>query len=134
MSVKYISQLILILMIGCAPSIKWTTTSTGLKYSVLKKGVGEPAIIGNEVLIHESLRYTNDSLLFDSHTLPQPIKIKIGANQAIAGVDEALNGMKKGEIRKLLVPPHLSRRSGNPTFPHPDSTLKYEIEIVQILH
>ena len=57
----------------------------------------------------------------------------IGAHQAIEGVDEGLRGMKKGEIRKLIVPPALSKRTGNRTFPHPDSTLIYEIELVDIL-
>ncbi len=41
--------------------------------------------------------------------------------------------MKKGEIRKLIVPPSLSKRTGNQTFPHPDSTLIYEVELIDIL-
>lgn len=109
-----------------------TTTASGLKYTTLKEGTGDEAKVGDEVLIHETMSYTNDSLLFDSRTLPQPVKVLIGGHQAIDGVDEGLRGMKKGEIRKMIVPPALSKRT-NATFPHPDSTLVYEVEIVEIL-
>ncbi|HAD98168.1 MAG TPA: peptidylprolyl isomerase [Cryomorphaceae bacterium] len=104
-----------------------------MKYIVLKKGKGEAAQLGSEVLIHEKMSYPNDSLLFSSYDLPGPVKFMVGANQVIAGVDEGVRGMKKGEIRKLIVPPSLSKRSGNQTFPQPDSTLVYEIELIDIL-
>ena len=111
----------------------FTKTSSGLKYQILKEGTGEPAKVGQEVLIHETMSYMNDSLLFDSRTLPNPIKILIGGSQAIAGVDEAIKGMKKGEIKKLIVPPKLSIRTGEHTFPNPDSTLLYKVEVIDIL-
>lgn len=128
----FISSL-LTLLIACATQEQWTTSPSGLKYIMLKKGKGTPAQAGNEVLIHETMKYPNDSLIFDSRTLPGPVKVKLGANQAIAGVDEGLHGMRQGEIRKLIVPPALSRRKGNSQFPHPDSTLIYEIELMQII-
>jgi peptidylprolyl isomerase len=112
---------------------KTTTTTSGLTYMILKKGTGAFAKEGQEVLIHETMSYLNDSLLFSSRNLPSPVKVLIGANQAIKGVDEGLRGMQKGEVRKLIVPPSLSKRTGNPTFPHPDSTLVYEIELMEIL-
>ena len=108
-------------------------TSSGLKYKILKKGNGESAKVGQEVLIHETMSYMNDSLLFDSRTLPSPVKVLVGGSQAVAGVDEALVGMKKGEIKKLIVPPKLSKRTGEHTFPNPDSTLLYKVELIEIL-
>lgn len=109
------------------------STPSGLTYIILKRGAGPVAKEGQEVLIHETLRYLNDSLLFSSRSLPDPVKVLIGGHQAIEGVDEGLRGMQKGEVRKLIVPPSLSKRIGNPTFPHPDSTLVYEIELIEIL-
>lgn len=111
----------------------FTETSTGLKYKILRKGNGESAKVGQEVLIHETMSYMNDSLLFDSRTLPNPVKVLVGGSQAIAGVDEALVGMKKGEIKKLIVPPELSKRKSEHTFPNPDSTLLYRVELIDIL-
>lgn len=106
---------------------------SGLKYKILRKGNGEAVKVGQEILIHESMSYTNDSLLFDSRNLIYPIKVLVGANQVIKGIDEGLVGMKKGEIKKLIIPPALSKRTGVQTFPHPDSTLVYEIELIDIL-
>lgn len=111
----------------------FTKTSSGLQYKIIKEGSGEPSRIGQEVMIHETMSYLNDSLLFDSRKLPHPVKVLIGGKQAIQGVDEGLVGMKTGEIKKLIVPPKLSIRSGNHSFPHPDSTLVYEIELIEIL-
>ncbi len=119
-------------LIGCSTN-KFVHSDSGLKYKVLKKGKGVIAKEGNEVLIHEKMSYQNDSLLFSSYNLPNPIKFLIGGNQVINGVDEGVRGMKKGEIRKLIVPPSLSKRMGNQTFPHPDSTLVYEVELIDIL-
>lgn len=128
--------LIVIAIIICATSCatnKFIHSDSGLKYMVLKKGKGEVAKLGNEVLIHEKMSYQNDSLLFSSYNLPSPVKFMVGGNQVINGVDEGIRGMKKGEIRKLIVSPSLSKRMGNQTFPHPDSTLVYEVELVDIL-
>lgn len=112
---------------------KLVLLDSGLKYTILKKGKGSVAEAGNEVLIHEKMSYPNDSLLFSSYKQTGPIKFRVGGNQVIDGVDQGVRGMKKGEIRKLIVPPSLSKRMGNQTFPHPDSTLIYQVELVDIL-
>lgn len=117
-----------------AATRKAITTASGLKYTILRMGTGDTAKEGHEVLIHETLRYQNDSLLFSSRDLPTPVQFLIGAHQAIDGVDEGVRGMKIGELRKLIVPPALSKRTGKQTFPHPDSTLAYEIELMEILN
>ena len=124
---------IVIVMLSCSTS-RVVETKTGLKYTVIKKGKGKEANVGNEVLLHEKMSYRNDSLLFSSYSLPQPVKALIGGKQVIDGVDEGLRGMKKGEIRKLIVPPALSKRNGPQSFPHPDSILIYEVELIDILN
>ncbi|MCB0435392.1 MAG: FKBP-type peptidyl-prolyl cis-trans isomerase [Mangrovimonas sp.] len=124
-----------ILLFNCtSKQTDFIETPSGLKYKILKEGQGEPVKKGHEVFIHETMSYTNDSLLFDSRNLPSPVKVLVGGSQAIDGVDEALPGMKVGEIKKLIIPPKLSQRSGEHTFPHPDSTLVYEIELIEILN
>ncbi|GAA4271612.1 YceI family protein [Aquimarina gracilis] len=131
-----ITTLLVLLIFGCSDknteNSDFITTDSGLQYRILKKGIGTFAKKGDEVLIHETTSYINDSLVFSSKELPNPIKILVGGNQVIKGVDEGIQGMQKGEIRKLIVPPSLSKRIGNVTFPHPDSTLVYEIELIDI--
>jgi peptidylprolyl isomerase len=41
--------------------------------------------------------------------------------------------MKVGEIRKLIIPPSLSKRSAYPNFLAKDSTLVYKIEQLEIM-
>lgn len=108
-------------------------TESGLEYKVIKEGIGKPVKEGQYVLLHETMSYRNDSLLFDSRNLPNPVKVLVGGSQAIQGIDEGLLGMKKGEIKMLIVAPSLSKRSEPTNFPNPDSTLVYEIGLIDIL-
>ncbi len=119
---------------GCSDTkTDFVTTESGLQYKVIKTGAGPAVVTGNEVLIHETTKYRNDSIVYTSRNRPNPLNIVVGGNQVIKGMDEGLLGMKKGEVRKLIVPPSLSKRTGNITFPHPDSTLLYEIELIDIV-
>ncbi len=78
-----------ILLMSCCTT-QLVHLDSGLKYEVMKKGKGEVAKEGNEVLIHEKLSYQNDSLLFSSYKLPNPIKFLVGGNQVIDGVDKGV--------------------------------------------
>lgn len=134
---KIILLFFVLLIISCKEKKSgdaYTKTASGLQYKTIKEGSGTAVKVGDEVLIHETMSYSNDSLLFDSRTLPTPVKMLVGGSQAIQGVDEGIRGMQEGEIRKLIVPPALSKRSGNPTFPHPDSILVYEVEVIEIVN
>ncbi|MCK8520211.1 YceI family protein [Aquimarina sp. D1M17] len=135
---KSLSILLLIITASCSQyandkRTSLITTDSGLQYSILKEGKGKPVIEGQEVLIHEITTYRNNEEVYSSRKSDQPIKVLIGGNHVINGVDEGLRGMKKGEVRKLIVPPALSKRTGNITFPHPDSILVYEIELLDVL-
>ena len=110
-----------------------TTTSSGLQYSIITEGSGPTAAEGDEVLIHESTSYRDGTLIFTTREGFGPLKVLIGGNQVIEGVDEGLRGMKTGEIRKLIVPPELSKRTQYPPSIHPDSILVYEIELLEVV-
>ncbi len=108
------------------------TTTSGLQYKILKEGSGEGAKIGQEVKIHESTSYRDGTLIFSSKDM-QPIQFMLGAKIVIEGVDEGVRGMKKGEIRTLIVPTSLSKRSSYPPILSKDSILVYRIELIDIL-
>jgi FKBP-type peptidyl-prolyl cis-trans isomerase len=107
-------------------------TSSGLRYFILKQGTGEPAKKGQEVAIYESMGYLSGKNFYSLERPAPPIKFTLGEKQVIAGVDEAVTGMKVGEIRRLIVPPALSKRQEYPPYLSPDSTLLYRIELVEI--
>ncbi|MDH3651330.1 MAG: FKBP-type peptidyl-prolyl cis-trans isomerase [Saprospiraceae bacterium] len=73
------------------------------------------------------------TLLFSTDQIGHPIKFLIGGNQAIEGLDLGVCGMQQGEIRTLVVPPKLSQRTEFPENQSPDSTLYYEVELMEII-
>ncbi|MHA7057367.1 YceI family protein [Aquimarina sp. M1] len=129
----YLSILVTTVIVSCSSKNDFTTTTSGLQYKVVKSGSGSVVEKGHEVLIHETTTYRNGVIVYTSRNNATPLKVLVGGNQVIKGVDEGLQGMKKGEVRTLIVPPSLSKRTGNIRFPHPDSTLLYNIELVDIM-
>ncbi len=112
---------------------EYTTTPTGLKYMTIKKGSGETAKEGQEVLIFETTTYLNGTVLYSNENSANPVKVLIGGHQATEGVDEGLRGMQVGEIRKLIAPPYLVKRKSYPSNVSPDSTLAIKIILHKIL-
>ena len=109
------------------------STETGLIYEILEQGQGEKTKIGDEVIVHETMGYLDGTILYSTKGMNNLPKILIGGGQAIDGVDEGIRGMQVGEIRKLVIPPSLSKRKQYPKFLSPDSTLLYKIELVEII-
>ena len=134
-TLKFTFLVTLALLTGCdytASKKEEITTATGLRYTIVKDGTGDAAKEGDEVLIHETVGYIRGTRLFATKDLGTPIKVVVGKKQVIDGVDEGLVGMKTGEIRRLTIPPALSKRDEYPPFLSPDSTLVYEIELIKI--
>ena len=109
------------------------STPTGVTYEILRPGVGEGAAIGQEVVVQEQMGYLDGTILYSSTASAAPVRFLLGGNQVIDGVDLGVQGMKKGEIRKIIVPPVLSKRKVYPSFLSPDSTLWYLIELIEII-
>jgi len=84
-------------------------------------------------LIYETTSYLNGTILYSNENTGNPVKVLIGGHQATDGVDEGLRGMQIGEIRKLILPPFLSKRTTYPDNISPDSTIVVKIELYKIL-
>jgi FKBP-type peptidyl-prolyl cis-trans isomerase len=136
---KWISLIIIITVISCTPKQKasstdeYVATSSGLRYKILQKGTGEPAKAGNEVLIFETTSYRDGTVLYSNENTDSPVKVRIGGNQVTEGVDEGLRGMQVGEIRQLLAPHYLVKRTNYPPNVSPDSALVIKIIMHKIL-
>ena len=73
---------------------------------------------------------------FDSSkNRPTPFGLTVGAGRVIKGWDEGLLGMKEKGKRLLIIPPDKAygERSPTPLIP-PNSTLVFEVELVQIVY
>lgn len=110
------------------------TTPSGLIFTILKAGDGDSVVDGDTVSVHYTGTLKENGKKFDSSLdRGTPFEFTVGAHQVIAGWDEGLKGMKKGEKRKLEIPADLGYgKSGAGDVIPPNSTLLFEIELLDI--
>ena len=116
----------------CSSASRTITTPTGLTYTIVQEGSGPAARPGQHVLIHETTTLADGKVQFSTRASGEPLRFLLGGKQVIDGVDQGVAGMRVGETRTLVVPPHLSKRTEYPEGLSPDETLYYEIELVGI--
>jgi rhodanese-related sulfurtransferase len=104
-----------------------------LKIFIEQEGSGDSAEIGMSVSVHYTGRL-EDGTEFDS-SIPrgQPFTFTLGSGQVIKGWDLGVEGMKIGEKRNLVIPPHLGygMRGAGATIPS-NATLIFDIELLEV--
>ena len=109
---------------------KEEVTESGLRMIIHKEGNGQIPIAGQTVKVH----YTGileDGTQFDSsHDRGRPFSFQLGQGRVIKGWDEALSLMSKGEKRTLIIPSELGYGSRNMGAIPPNSTLVFEVELI----
>ena len=114
------------------PESKFKTTPSGLKYAVVKEGEGEYADSGQVVTVNYS-GYLENGTKFDSSVeRDEPISFVLGMQQVIKGWDEGLKLMKKGSKVEFIIPPELAYgRIALEKIPA-NSTLVFDVEMMDI--
>lgn len=104
--------------------------NNGLGIEDLVVGSGEPVDSLVFVTLHYS-GYLADSTLFETRAVDDvPLTIQLTRENVIAGWFEGIQGMRKGGVRRLTVPPHLAYGSvGIQGIIPPDATLRFDIEL-----
>ena len=96
---------------------------------------------GQIVKAHYTGRLLDGRVFDSSYSRGSPLTFKVGVREVIAGWDEGILGgegvppMKVGGKRVLTIPANLaygSRGAGGGLIP-PDATLKFDVELVQVL-
>ena len=115
-----------------APPADATTTESGLKYKVIKKGEGEAKrpTATDRVTVHYS-GWTTDGELFDSSVLRNsPATFPL--NAVIPGWTEGVQLMSIGDTFRFWIPGNLAY-GDTPTRPGaPAGTLVFEVELLKI--
>ncbi|MCE5321723.1 FKBP-type peptidyl-prolyl cis-trans isomerase [bacterium] len=109
------------------------STESGLQYKDTKVGTGPAVKVGDSVTV-EYKGWLDNGTVFDSTKKPGagPFSFNVGSGQVIKGWDEGLQGMKKGGVRQLILPPALGYGSEDMGTIPPNSTLHFEIELLKI--
>ena len=109
------------------------TTASGLKYIVTQKGPvgGAKPAKGAKIKVHYTGRLTDGKVFDSSVQRGQPFEFAVGTGSVIAGWDEALIDMTKGEKRTLIIPPKLGYgdRGAAGVIP-PNATLIFDVELL----
>jgi hypothetical protein len=115
--------------LGQAPGGK---EMTELKFEDIVTGTGASPQPGQNVTVHYTGILENGTKFDSSLDRGQPFTFKIGVGQVIKGWDQGVMTMKVGGKRKLIIPPQLgygSRAVG----PIPaNSTLIFEVELLEV--
>lgn len=108
------------------------TTADGLQYWDLKVGSGEMAVPGKTVTVNYTGWLTSGAKFDSNRDRYETFHFVLGRGQVIKGWDEGVVGMKVGGERQLRVPPALAYGShGNSVIP-PDSSLIFEVELLDV--
>jgi FKBP-type peptidyl-prolyl cis-trans isomerase len=115
---------------GCEGEKK--VTPNGIRYLDLVEGEGQPAKIG-DALYFTYVGYLGDGIQFERHDRTNPIGIRLGWNQSIAGLDEGLENIKAGGKRKIWIPARMAYGvAGSPPKVPPNADLIFEVEILDV--
>jgi FKBP-type peptidyl-prolyl cis-trans isomerase FkpA len=107
------------------------TTKSGVKYETIKPGSGAEAKAGQNVTVHYVGKLDSGKQFDSSRDRGKPLVTPIGVGSVIKGWDEAVPGMKVGEVRKMTIPPNAGYGAlgSKPAIP-PNATLNFEIELI----
>lgn len=95
------------------PKESYKKLPSGVIYADLRVGNGETAGDGSRCNLQWVLRKSNGYFVDSSEVQGGvPFIFTVGTDQAIAGVDEGVRGMKVGGTRRLLIPPKFAYVKG----------------------
>lgn len=81
-----------------------TTTGAAAPTSTTAANPDRVAADGDIVEVHY-VGSLDDGTVFDSSRDREPFSFEVGTNQVIAGFDNAVRGMKVGEVKSVRIPP-----------------------------
>ncbi len=108
-------------------------TASGLKYVDSVVGDGPTPQLGQTLTVHYTGTLTNGQKFDSSLDRGKPYQFRVGKGEVIKGWDEAFMTMRQGGKRKLTIPPNLGYGvRGNPPDIPPNSTLLFDVELLEI--
>jgi len=107
------------------------TTTSGLKYKITQATEGANPAKGANVKVHYKGMLEDGTVFDSSYNRGQPLAFSVGIGQVIAGWDEGILLLKKGEKATFWIPSDLAygARGAGGVIP-PNANLIFEVELV----
>jgi cyclophilin family peptidyl-prolyl cis-trans isomerase len=108
-------------------------TQSGLRYNIIEKGAGEKPEKGQTVAVHYKGMFSDGGVFDSSYERGDPIEFPIGMGNVIAGWDEGILLLNKGDKARFVIPSDLGYGSqGAGGVIPPNATLIFDVELVDI--
>jgi len=107
-------------------------TLSGLKYKIIEQGKGQKPKSGDIVEVHYKGMFLDGKEFDNSYKRGKPIKFTLGQGQVIKGWDEGIALLNKGSKAIFIIPPSLGYGNRQVGPIPPNSTLKFEVELVNV--
>lgn len=123
---------IILLLISFFVCNKKSTNSEEFKIIDIVKGTGASPVTGNRITVHYKGTLTDGSVFDSSYRRGTPFTFRIGQGRVIQGWEKGFMGMKVGGKRKLIIPANMAYGSrARPGIPA-NSTLIFEVELLDV--
>lgn len=113
-------------------STKFKKTKDGLKYAIIEKGEGAKIDSGDVVKLHYSGFLTNGQKFDSSVERDEPLEFQYKVQSFIKGFQEGLAFMRKGTKAELIIPAELAYGPRKAGIIPPNSTLIFDIQILDV--
>ncbi|KAI9264749.1 hypothetical protein BY458DRAFT_458121 [Sporodiniella umbellata] len=104
---------------------------------VLKKPekCGFKASASSDIKVHYRARAWGQEEFYENTYLREkPLEVTLGKGKLIKGIEEGIDGMCTGEVRRLLIPSYKAYGDlGIPNFVPPNTAVVVEVEVVEVI-
>ena len=102
-----------------------------VEIKVLEEGVGRRIEVGEKATLSYELELP-DGTFIERAGINNPYTFTLGSTETISGLSEGVEGMQISERRLLTIPPELAYGDRDVGKIPPNSTLHFEVELLQI--
>ena len=104
---------------------------SGMYVADLREGTGLTAQHTSLVSVRY-VGYLPDGKVFDTTGAGEPLTCRLGGSEVIRGWNQGIPGMKRGGLRRLVIPPGLAYgRRGRGAVP-PNATLIFDVQLLEV--